>query len=154
MNTISKIIIFTIAIIFSTAANANKGDLLIMTPIGSYHFDRSKEWCEVNPGVGVQYFAGNNVYVSSGLYYNSHCTAAPYLMGGIESNTNKIIGIGLSAAVAGGYKNSKYPTVPFIAFPYVRIGSNHDLVSARVMFIPDPNNGVVGLTLNWRIKND
>lgn len=151
MKILTKIIVFVTAFVFTTVADANEGDLFLTTPLGSYHFDRSNDWCEINPGAGVQYFVNDNTYVATGLYHNSHCKAAPYLMSGMETNTDRMIGVGFSTAIIGGYGESSYSTAPFIAFPYIRFGSNRNTVNARMMVLPY-TDGVVGIALNWKIK--
>lgn len=136
-------------------ANADEGDLMLSTFIGSYHFDRGDndddDNCEINPGLGLGYFFHDNMYLTAGVYKNSPCKAAPYALVGWETNTDRWIGIGAFGGLVGGYSSDDISTQPLIAMPYVRLGSNRSLVSARIIINPLPNDGLVGFSLNWVI---
>lgn len=91
----------------------------------------------------------DTVYLAGGALKNSHCRTAAYFLYGIEANTNDWFGYGISAGLASGYKD-ELATAPFVAFPYLRFGSNDDRISAKVIVLPH-KDGLVGLSLNWKL---
>lgn len=131
---------------------AEEGDTFLTTTLGSYHFDRDTNYCETNPGIGVQYYFKDDAYITAGAYRNSPCNFAPYAMVGIETDTSKRIGAGIMGGLVGGYDSDEdFATAPVVAFPYVRFGSNEDKVHAKVIIVPG-KDGLVGVTLNWKLK--
>lgn len=153
-----RILIFAVLVFVSwwattnvvRAAGPEAGDVSIMTFIGSYHFNRDNDYCEINPGLGIQYFYSDSAYLVAGAYKNSPCNTAPFLMVGTETNPKKKISFGFSGGVVGGYDRDDVLTAPFIIIPYIRFGSYDDKVHAKVTIIPTPN-GVIGLALSWKL---
>ena len=86
------------------------GTLMLTASLMSFHLDRSKEWCEVNPGVGVRYSLTDKHHVAMGRYKNSYCNDSDYFAAGYvyrETRHNSKINVKSSIDViyATGYDN-------------------------------------------------
>jgi hypothetical protein len=53
----------------------------LTVPLVSYHLDRSKDYCEVNPGLGMETDISERVRFHAGGYQNSNCRPSTYVCG-------------------------------------------------------------------------
>lgn len=59
------------ALLLLLPVSAFAGQWSLEMPVASYHFDRSVDWNERNPGLGLSYWDKPNTYYSVGCYENS-----------------------------------------------------------------------------------
>ena len=84
------------------------GTLMLTASIMSFHLDRSQDWCEKNPGLGVHYSLTEKHHVAMGQYENSYCNDSTYFAAGYvyrETRYNSKINVRSSIDViyATGY---------------------------------------------------
>lgn len=68
---------FALALLF-IAASA-RADTWVTVPLASYHFERGRDYCEVNPGIGIETDITKNTRFHAGGYHNSNCRPSTYL---------------------------------------------------------------------------
>jgi hypothetical protein len=56
-----------------------QADTWIVGSVGSYHMERGKDYCEFNPGLGVEHDISKNTRAVIGQYNNSFCLPSAYL---------------------------------------------------------------------------
>lgn len=110
---------------FSQFANA---ETWLTASIGSYHLQRDKEYCEMNPGVGIEH--GDRLRLLAGTYHNSLCQTSNYA--GVSYTFTEVFGLKLGTAVLAitGYQKSKRGSeaviapLPFVAWEGKTLGAN------------------------------
>lgn len=55
------------------------GETWLVGSVGSYHLERGKNYCEFNPGLGVETDITENTRIVVGQYNNSFCLPSAYL---------------------------------------------------------------------------
>lgn len=105
---------------FLTTGRAHAQETRLLVHQLSYHLDRSQDWNEVNPGLGVQYRPWSgwlfdstkinelqwwiaNGYVQAGFYKNSYRRNTVYAAAGSEPITLGPVRMGAFVAVGSGY---------------------------------------------------
>ena len=88
----------------------------------SYHFERSKDYCEVNPGAGFEH--GKDVRLVAGVYQNSLCEVSTYA--GVSWTPIKVwkIQAGVAVIAVTGYeadKKKEADKVAIIPLPVVTL---------------------------------
>ena len=121
-----KSILFAAAIAaaaYVPAASAGDDSHTYLTlPVGSYHFSRTKDWREWNPGVGIEYAHNKDWSIVAGSYLNSHDKRTNYLGGAwYPIHLNEQVKLGLTVASVTGYK---YPigAYPSLVMQGERVG--------------------------------
>ena len=121
-----KTVICAIAVSFSTLASAqeakDESHIFLTVPVGSYHFNRDKDWREWNPGVGIEYAHNKDWSIVAGSYLNSHDKRTNYLGGAwYPIHLNEQVKLGLTVASVTGYK---YPigAYPSLVMQGERVG--------------------------------
>lgn len=125
------------------AAGANALDLTI--PLGSYHFDRSKNWQEKNWGLGVNY----RNYVA-GYYKNSYNRDSLYIGYHWKPDVlefNRYLKAGLTMIAVSGYRSSPVLMVPTISVETGDLAA--DFLIAPTLGKPV---GFVGMQLRFKIS--
>lgn len=84
--------------------------------IASLHLNDSREYNQINPGIGVERSIGAG-HVGMGGYINSSGRLSVYGVVGAEKKLGKVA-LGVEGGVVTGYK---VPVLP-LAFPYIRLG--------------------------------
>lgn len=51
----------------------------ITVPLASYHFERGRDYCEINPGLGYETDISKSWRFHAGGYHNSNCRPSTYL---------------------------------------------------------------------------
>lgn len=146
-----KIIIALLALslpFISTTAHAN--DHYLFAPIGSYHVEREKGECEINPGLYYQRYWNDNMFWTTGVFRNSRCNTSVIAMVGWESHDKKRIlgipyGYGAMVGPATGYQT------PITGATYLRIGDRDAKLSARILILPHPTQGIYGLGISYKL---
>lgn len=70
-----------LALVLLLASLPAWGETWLTVPIASYHFDRSSDRCEVNPGLGIETDVAKDIRFHAGGYHNSNCRPSTYLCG-------------------------------------------------------------------------
>jgi hypothetical protein len=117
--------------------------------IGSYHLERDKQYCEVNPGVGIEH--GDKYRFVAGTYHNSLCQNSNYV--GISATFVEVIGLKFGTALLAitGYQKTKrgseavFAPLPFVSWEGKRLGVNVALIPPY-----DDFKGALGLQLKVR----
>lgn len=78
----------------------------ITTSMFSYHFDREKERCEVNPGIGVEH-GSVDLRFAAGGYHGSECRPVWYVGGGKTWEVSGPWRAGVAGILAAGYHKEK-----------------------------------------------
>jgi hypothetical protein len=73
---VRAVLILAATVAFSTAANA---ETWLVGSVGSYHLERGKDYCEFNPGIGIEHDIAKNTRAVIGQYNNSFCLPSAYL---------------------------------------------------------------------------
>ncbi|HEY2931177.1 MAG TPA: hypothetical protein VGK99_05475 [Acidobacteriota bacterium] len=70
-----------IVLALSTLAISNSvaAETWLVGSIASYHLQRDKDYCEFNPGIGVEHDIAKNTRAVIGQYNNSFCLPSAYL---------------------------------------------------------------------------
>lgn len=116
----------------------------VTIPIGSYHFDRDKNWNESNTGIGLVYKD-----YTAGYYKNSYYKDTFYV--GYRwrpLSWGEHVKAGLTVALATGYDS------PLLVIPTLSIESK--VVSTDFIFAPTLGkaSGFVGMQLRFTIADD
>ena len=124
------------------AAGAAALDITI--PLGSYHFDRNKNWNESNTGIGLVYKE-----YAVGYYKNSYYKDTFYA--GYQwkpLSWGDHVKAGLSFALATGYDS------PILIIPTLSIENKH--VAADFIFAPTVGkaSGFIGMQLRVHVWDD
>ena len=121
---------FLLAFVALVPACSIAGDLWGVLSTRSYHFNRSADWNENNPGLGLEYSVPNGFRLIAGEYYNSYFRTSVY--GGVAILTDQWKGFRLAAslgALSGYPAQSGYSSVQPFLLPSVmwegdRLGGN------------------------------
>lgn len=79
----------------------------LTVPLFSYHFDRSGDHCEVNPGLGIETDVAKNIRFHAGGYHNSNCRPSAYLCGSYAALTYGSWKAGSALCGFTGYHSEK-----------------------------------------------
>jgi hypothetical protein len=124
-------------------------DTWLVASIGSYHVQRDKQYCEMNPGVGIEH--GDKWRLVAGTYHNSLCATSNYA--GVSYTAAEALGLkwGLALLAITGYEKSKRGTeaviapLPFVAWEGKQFGVNVALIPPY-----DDFKGALGLQVKVR----
>ena len=146
-----KTVICAIAVSFSTLASAqeakDESHIFLTVPVGSYHFNRDKDWREWNPGLGFEYAPNENWSVILGSYLNSNDKRTNYVGAAFYRLRYGNLALGVDVAVATGYRS------PVLVYPAVTY--QKDRYGVSMIFIPTSVKGFnpfVGLQLRLQLK--
>lgn len=97
--------------LFLPSAAAKNGKLFIDFSLASKHIDAGNEYNEINPGIGLSYFAGKNWEMRGGYYNNSYERPAFYLTANYVPVSADLKNFnfkpGIAAGFATGYKDGE-----------------------------------------------
>lgn len=161
LRTIAHAMLYALACIMAGIAAAGITALLTSTPARadtwltlpgiSYHADRSREWNETNPGVGIERSLSGNMSdttsATAGQYLNSYNRTTFYAGGIWRPLQTRYVRAGLFAALATGYPS------PIVVAPTLNIGTPD--VSVDIIGAPSVGKGTtafVALQLRIRIQ--
>ena len=107
-------------------------DTWLVASIGSYHVQRDRQYCELNPGVGIEH--GDRWRLVAGTYHNSLCATSNYA--GVSYTFAEVWSLKFGTALLAitGYEKSKRGTeaviapLPFVAWEGKRLGVNVALI--------------------------
>ena len=68
-----------LAVLLSTITYSAHAETWLVASVGSYHLQRGKNYCEFNPGIGIEHGLTDNVRAVVGQYNNSFCLPSAYL---------------------------------------------------------------------------
>ena len=124
-------------------------DTWLVASIGSYHVQRDKQYCELNPGVGIEH--GDKWRLLAGTYHNSLCATSNYA--GVSYTFVEAWGLKFGTALLAitGYEKSKRGTEAVIApLPFVSLEGKR--LGANLVLIPpyDDFKGALGLQVKVR----
>ena len=124
-------------------------DTWLVASIGSYHVQRDKQYCEMNPGVGIEH--GDKWRLVAGTYHNSLCTTSNYAGASYTFGEVWSLKFGTALLAITGYEKSKRGTeaviapLPFVSWERKRLGANLVLIPPY-----DDFRGAVGLQIKVR----
>ena len=144
-----KLLIAALLILLPSFAYAET-DHSLFFPLASYHIDREMGECETNPGLYYQRFRTERIFWTAGAFRNSKCNTAVIAQIGWESYEKKRFlgipyGYGAMVGFSTGYSS------PVIGAPYIRIGDRDQRLSARIMVLPHPKQGIFGIGIGYKL---
>jgi hypothetical protein len=98
---------------------------------GSYHFDDSHEWNQINPGIGIRRSVSGQYFLTAGAYYNSIRRGSLYAGVGKTLFVAGPVAISLMGGVVTGYE---LPLIPFI-LPEISV--RYGQYAAMLNFLPE-----------------
>lgn len=157
LRSIAHAMLYALACIMAGIAAAGIYGLLTSTPARadtwltlpgiSYHADRSRDWNETNPGVGIERSLSDTTSATAGQYLNSYDRTTFYAGGIWRPLQTRYVRAGLFAALATGYPS------PILVAPTLNIGTPD--VSVDLIGAPSVGKGTtafVALQLRIRIQ--
>jgi hypothetical protein len=98
-----------IVLALSTLAISNSvaAETFVTVSIASYHFDRSGDHCEVNPGIGIETDVAKDIRFHAGGYHNSNCRPSGYFCGSYTALTLGNWKAGSALCAFTGYHKEK-----------------------------------------------
>lgn len=129
--------------LISTSSKAET-DVWLSASVASFHTDRTKQYNETNPGIGLEVTRGNHS-AALGTYSNSYYRQSNYLTYSYRPLHMDAVSVGGFAGVASGYES------PFIGGAVVSYEGRR--FGANVLIVPPvgDRSGVFGLQLKWRL---
>lgn len=141
-----------LALLLCLAAAAHAETALVAS-IASYHLDRDRGYCEINPGIGLEHELARDVQLHVGVYEGSKCTQVSYIgpsWMGLRLPFGVRAGVGLLAFIGYEKDRSQVLWAPVPAF-HVPIDARRGLNFA--IFLPhDDFKGAVGLQFRMLFK--
>ena len=139
----SKILLALVLAFFTLTASA----LDLTIPLGSYHFDRSKNWQEQNWGIGIDY-----KHYIAGYYKNSYDRDSVYVGYHLQPDAlaiNQNLKLGVTMIAVSGYRSS-----PVLMVPTFSIESEY--IKADILFAPalGKASGFIGLQMRIKVMDD
>ncbi len=130
-------------LLFAPKASA-EADVWLSASVASYHTDRSKDYNESNPGIGLEVSKGNHA-AGLGTYENSYYQQTVYLTYSYRPMHLGKVSVGGFVGLATGYE-SPFIGGAVVSYEGKRFGGN-------LLIVPpvEDRSGVIGLQLKWRL---
>lgn len=143
------------ALLICSSAAALADGTWLTASLGSYHVDRN-DYCEINPGVGLEHGLGRDVRFITGSYQNSLCKPSSYLgasymplalRGGLRAGAAVIAATGYQVDRDTKRDKPVFAVLPTLAYEGRRYGVN------LVLMPPfDEFKGAIGVVVKLRLK--
>jgi hypothetical protein len=120
-------------------------DGLLLGPMASYHFDRSKDFNEINPGIGYMTKDG----WGGGVYKNSYNRPSFYAGKEMRYPVNGLLDAALTLGAVTGYPAKD--VLPMVLPSLIGKLGQHEMA---LMLQPPmgPTKGALGLQYRYRLK--
>lgn len=142
------IMVVAIFILIALAVGEAKADeWWVVSTVGSYHFERSKDYNENNFGLGIERTFDKNFSQVAGYYQNSFDRQTLYV--GIKYlpvNVNDVR-LGVTLFLATGYHGL---TEGALFIPLLTMDYHYGRMGLSILSLPDPKSGMIAAQLKWR----
>ena len=138
---------------FCASGMANAGETWGVASLFSYHVERSKDYCEVNPGAGFEH--GGDVRLVAGVYQNSLCEVSTYA--GFSWTPIKVwkLKAGVAVIALTGYEEDKRKEadkVAIVPLPVVTLEGSRWGVNLAVIPPYQDFKGAIGFQVKFAFK--
>ena len=123
--------------------------------VGSYHLERGKDYCEFNPGLGIEHDIAKNTRAVIGQYNNSFCLPSAYLGVSYSPLSYGNFKLGTALILVSGYDDGikkKNEQQDVLLAPIGVLSYERGKYGANLVMVPPHGDfkGAIGLQLKVR----